>query len=68
MGINYADCKYFNGEKMCPLNDLEKIFIWEVEKEAYDAHLSFSEMKELMHYYITEYGKINITITYPYDS
>ncbi|WP_156121433.1 hypothetical protein [Alistipes sp. ZOR0009] len=67
MSVNYADCMYFNGEKMCPLNDQEKIFIWEVEKEAYDANLSFSEMKDLMRYYITEYAKINIKISYPYE-
>lgn len=66
-GLNYSDCKYFKGGKMTDLTDPEQIFVWEVEKEAFDAHLEADDLKELMKSYISDYSKIGILIKYPYD-
>lgn len=68
MGAKFTDYKYFNGEKMAKLNDQEQLFVWEVEKEAFDAHLTTCELKELMRYYINQYHDIGIVIRYPYDT
>lgn len=65
---DYSNYKYFKGEKECPFDMYEMIYIWEIEKQAYEKGCTFDEQKKLMQDSIKHTkNHIGIEIDYPYE-